>query len=363
METLTYIIGSDKRELVSPSDDLSSNSITWGKATVHNWVEARQYEKELRSVIVYVKHDDGSAYDLTGFNYVFEGLTPDGIHRVYDSKHGIALDPKNGQFRFDFPEQVFATAGSYKQAFFRLMKDGLSVTTLEFDMTVLSDMVISGIIASDYISPFEDLYSQLEGIIKDADADLAKFKNDWNVQIQAAFDKWTGDYKSISNTFTALQTELTAMEDTIKRDGLVTQSQIDGIIKDLTDKVNAAVDSIRSNLFVGTMTLAESDDYYPSVHAYVYTYGAGVAQTSVDIAGGSTVYDVDCRAERVSPMSVKVYVNATNIKQAMSDFTMSSATAACGNGFAYLNSGIYGLAIEAKNATVKSFAVNSAFKI
>lgn len=355
METLTYVIGSDQRSLVSPSDDVTTTAINFSRVNSgngYNWVEARQYEKELRSVIVYVKHADGSAYDLTGYNYVFEGLTPDGIHRVYDAKHGIALDPANGQFRFDFPEQAFATAGSYKQAFFRLMLDGKSVTTLEFDMTVLSDMVISGIVPSTYISPFEGLYSKLETIINNAGADLTKFKSDWNTQIQNAFDKWTGDYKTISNTVTALETQLDTMEQTIKNDGLVTQDQIQGFI-----------DSIRSDLFVGTMSLADSDEYYPSIYAYVYTYGAGVAQTNVDIAGGSTVCDVDCRAERVTPTSVKVYVNANNIKQAMPDFVMSSATAACGNGFAYLTSGIYGLAIEAKGVTVRSFAVATGFRI
>lgn len=359
METLTYTIGTNQRATVTASDDLTQKPINWSSADVHNWVEARQYERELRSVVVYVKHADGSAYDLTGFNYVFEGLTPDGIHRVYDAKHGIALDPTHGQFRFDFPEQAFAVAGSYKQAFFRLMKDDLSVTTLEFDMIVLSDMVISGLIPSDYISPFEDLYSQLEDIIDNAGTDLSKFKDDWNTQIQAAFDKWTGDYQTISNTVTALQTQLDAMEQTIKGSGLVTQDQIQGIIT----KVDNAVNSIRSNLFVGTLALADSDIYYPSIHAYVYNYGAGVAQTDVDIAGGSTVYDVNVRAERVTPTSVKVYVNANDVTQAMSGFAMANATVACGNGFAYLNSGIYGLAIEAKNATVNSFAVDSAFKI
>lgn len=336
METLTYVIGSDKRELVSPSDDVTSNSITWSKATVHNWVEARQYEKELRSVIVYVKHDDGSAYDLTGFNYVFEGGTPDGIHRVYDAKHGIALDPKNGQFRFDFPEQAFATAGSYKQAFFRLMKDGLSVTTLEFDMTVLSDMVISGIMASDYISPFEDLYGQLETIVENADGDLTKFKTDWNTKLQAAFSQWTDDYATIENTAKNLKTQLAALEDQLQDD---------------------------SYIVVGTATLADTDIFYPSIHAYTYTYGAGVPQVDVDIAGGTSVHDIDVRCERVTPTSVIVSVNAKTINEVMDDFAMKTIEVACNGSFAYLTSGIYSLAIEAKGSTVDSFVVDGNFAI
>lgn len=168
-QTLTYTIGADKRALVSDAQDFhidftSDNS---------NWVQARQYEDSMRQVFVNVKNQDGTPYNLTGTNIWFEGILPDKNHKILDAKHAVILDAANGQFRFDMPKQAFAVAGSYQQAFFRIVRDGASVTTLEFDLEVLADKVISNLVARDYITPFEDLYDQLEEIINKADSDIA----------------------------------------------------------------------------------------------------------------------------------------------------------------------------------------------
>ncbi|RRG00887.1 MAG: phage baseplate upper protein, partial [Lactobacillus sp.] len=158
MQSLTYVIGKDKRNLV---DDIQNFKIDFEDSNL-NWVQARQYEDGMRQVFVTMKNEDGSPFDLTGCNYWFEGILPDGVHKILDANHGVAIDPVNGQFRFDMPKQAFAVAGSYVQAFFRIVRDGNSVTTLEFDLEVLADKVISGLVPSDYITPFEDLYAQLQ---------------------------------------------------------------------------------------------------------------------------------------------------------------------------------------------------------
>ncbi|MGY5246513.1 CotH kinase family protein [Lactiplantibacillus plantarum] len=158
MQSLTYVIGKDKRNLV---DDIQNFKIDFDDSN-YNWVQARQYENVMRQVFVTVKNEDGTPFDLTGCNYWFEGILPDGVHKILDAQHGVAIDPINGQFRFDMPKQAFAVAGSYVQAFFRIMRDGSNVATLEFDMTVLADKIISGLIPADYITPIEDVMDQAE---------------------------------------------------------------------------------------------------------------------------------------------------------------------------------------------------------
>lgn len=227
MQKLTYVIGKDQRDLVK---DIQNFKIDFKKEKF-NWLQARQYENEMRQVLVDVQNEDGSPFDLTGANAVFEGVLPDKTHKIYDARHGIILDPVNGQFRFDFPKQAFAVAGSYVQAFFRIMRDGDSVTTLEFDMTVLADKVISGLIPADYITPFEDLYDQLGDIVADAKGDLTAALTEWTTKLSDLFSRLNSQGQ---DTATLLQT----LETKIKADGLMTESEFEPV-KDTVDSLNS----------------------------------------------------------------------------------------------------------------------------
>ncbi|ODO60734.1 hypothetical protein ACOMCP_00673 [Lactiplantibacillus plantarum] len=204
MQTLTYTIGADKRTLVKDIQDFKINF----SGSNYNWVQARQYERSMRQVFVNVKNEDGTPYDLTGCNVWFQGRLPDNTHRVIDAKHGVMIDPVNGQFRFDMPAQAFAVAGSYVQAFFRIMKDGDNLATLEFNLEVLADTVIQGLIPADYITPFEDLYGKLEDVFENADADLKAKLASWETKLTTTLADWTGDYADIQKTVTALNSQL-----------------------------------------------------------------------------------------------------------------------------------------------------------
>ncbi|ANI94439.1 phage baseplate upper protein [Lactiplantibacillus plantarum] len=173
MEILTFNVDLDKRNLVEDKQNFNINF----HDSKYAWIQARQYEDSMRQVEVHVVHGDNSPFDLTGVNPNFFGWLPEGNYRIIDAKHAVMLDPVNGIFRFDFPAAAFAIAGSYKQAFFRLMKDGMNISTLEFSLDVLADKVISGLIPSDYITPFNDLYGELGDIVKNAKGDLAAAPN------------------------------------------------------------------------------------------------------------------------------------------------------------------------------------------
>lgn len=248
MQKLKYIIGGNKRALVK---DVQNFKINFNTADVHNFVQARQYENTMRQVFVDLVNDgDGSPYDLTGANIMFEGTLPDNTHKIMDAKHGVILDPQNGQFRFDFPKQAFAVAGSYTQAFFRIMRDGDSVTTLEFDLEVLADKVISGLIPADYITPFEDIYDQMEALYKQAGVDLDEFKKKWEKIYQEVLDKWTEKYSDISRLVTLLQTELDAIKASIKTNSVVTEPELNNAINNAIAKLGTAQPNFVDNLDV-----------------------------------------------------------------------------------------------------------------
>lgn len=233
MEIMTFNIDNDRRNLV---DDKQNFSIDFHDSK-YNWLQARQYEESMRQVEVHVVHGNGSPVDLTGVNPVFEGWLPEGLYRIIDAKHSVMIDAQNGIFRFDFPAPAFQIAGSYKQAFFRLMKDGKSVTTLEFSLEVLADKVISGLVPSDYMTPFEDLYGKLQDYITKANGDFDAAMAQWKKDVANLITELNADISGINLTITEIKTQLSALEDKIKADGLAT-------VADLTNMLNPIIDRL-----------------------------------------------------------------------------------------------------------------------
>ncbi|WP_347921219.1 BppU family phage baseplate upper protein [Pediococcus acidilactici] len=241
MEVMTFNIDKDRRNLV---DDKQNFSIDFHDSK-YNWLQARQYEEGMRQVEVHVVHGDGSPVDLTGINPVFEGWLPEGIYRIMDAKHAVMIDAQNGIFRFDFPAPAFQIAGSYKQAFFRLMKDGKSVTTLEFSLDVMADKVISGLVPSDYITPFEDEYDKLTAIVEKADSKFTEQLINWKNEFNKTIGDLNGDYLSIKSLADALDARLKTLEDKINADGLLTQADFDAQIKIVNEAINNALTQLK----------------------------------------------------------------------------------------------------------------------
>ncbi|MCM6793215.1 BppU family phage baseplate upper protein [Pediococcus pentosaceus] len=234
MEIMTFNIDEDKRNLV---DDKQNFSIDFHDSK-YNWLQARQYEESMRQVEVHVVHGNGSPVDLTGMNPVFEGWMPEGLYRIIDAKHSVMIDAQNGIFRFDFPAPAFQIAGSYKQAFFRLMKDGKSVTTLEFSLDVMADKVISGLVPSDYITPFEDEYDKLIAIVEKADSKFAEQLIEWKNEFNKIIGDLNGDYISIKSLADVLDARLKTLESKIKADGLPTVADLTNMLKPIINRLD-----------------------------------------------------------------------------------------------------------------------------
>lgn len=258
MQTLTYTIGKDRRALVK---DIQNFTIDFNDQGVKNWVQARQYERSMRQVFVNVNNDDDNPFNLTGCNVWFEGVLPDKTHKILDAKHAVILDAQNGQFRFDMPAQAFAVAGSYVQAFFRIVRDGQSITTLEFDLEVLADKVISGLIPSDYITPFEDLYDQLEQIVNNADGKLQDKLTEWNQKLQNLFDTLNKMGTDTQTLLQTLQNRIAELEAKIKQDGLFTQAEAEAFENTLTKKVTDLMDQYSKKFDQGLATITDKANY------------------------------------------------------------------------------------------------------
>lgn len=247
MEVMTFNIDKDRRNLV---DDKQNFNIDFHDSK-YNWLQARQYEESMRQVEVHVVHGDGSPVDLTGVNPVFEGWLPEGVYRIIDAKHSVMIDAQNGIFRFDFPAPAFQIAGSYKQAFFRLMKDGMSVTTLEFSLDVMADKVISGLVPSDYMTPFEDLYGKLQDYITKANGDFDTAMAQWKKDVANLISDLNADVSGINLTITEIKAQLSALEDKIKANNLLTQADLDAVLIDVKKQIEDGLAELNKQIAVG----------------------------------------------------------------------------------------------------------------
>ncbi len=269
---LTFTIGKDKRNLVN---DITNFHIDNDTSTNPQWLQARQNEDGMRQVFVTVKNEDGSPFNLTGCNYWFEGKLPDGIHKIIDANHGVTLDAQNGKFRFDMPKQAFTVAGSYVQAFFRIVRDGESLTTLEFDLTVLADLVYNDLVPSDYITPFEDLYGKLKDYITKSNGDFEAAMAQWKKDVADLITELNADISGINLTITEIKTQLSALETKIAADGLLTVAEFEEFKKQLLSDVNNRIGALEKIVDRNYLT-------YKTISSTLYSIGDGISDDNIN---------------------------------------------------------------------------------
>ena len=261
-QTLTYVIGQDRRPHVDNVQDFKVN-FDGGNS---NWVQARQYERSMRQVFVNIKNEDGTPFDLTGCNVWFEGLLPknsNGDFRIIDDKGYVALDPSAGRFRFDMPGHAFTVAGSYRQAFFRIVKDSNSVTTLEFDLDVLADKVIGGLVPKNWIGPFEEIADKLvDDLQKHTDA-ADKIIADFQKKITDLVNQLTQQGIETTTLLTDLRSQIAELQDKIKSEHLFTEDEAKQFETTLFSSMDNKLDDLQKQL---DKRLNLVDKYYHNVY-------------------------------------------------------------------------------------------------
>lgn len=241
-QTLTYVMGGDRRAHVDNIQDFKVNF----SDDNHNWVQARQFERGMRQVFVNVTNEDGTPFDLTGCIVWFEGLLPktaDGDFRVIDKDGYVPLDQSAGKFRFDMPGNAFTVAGSYRQAFFRIVKNGNSVTTLEFDLDVLADKVIDGLVPKTWIGPFEEIADKLVDSLQKHTDDADKILADFQKKVTDLVNQLNQQGSTTTSMLTELQNRITDLEAKIKSEHLFTEDEA----KQFKDQINSKIADVQAD--------------------------------------------------------------------------------------------------------------------
>lgn len=253
---LTFNLTEDRREPLKPQS-LKDFELTFGNGSgvnvqSNNWVQGRLQMDNLRQVFVNIQQGkDNEPYDITGYILQFCGRTPfDGkqqSYRVIDNS-SVVVDGLHGRFRYTFPAQAFAVAGTYKQAYFRLIRlsDYKCIATLEFDLSVLEDFVFADMVPSDYISPFNDILNQLLDGEKKFKADTQTLYEEAAKRLNDAVTQLTQLGTDVKTTLTTEQAALQQLIEKIKENNLFTQAEADAFKQTLQETVQKQLDEFQS---------------------------------------------------------------------------------------------------------------------
>lgn len=271
---LTFNITEDRRRLVEPTN-VEGFEITFDRDIISgskNWVDGRIGEDAARQVFVNVKYGpNNEPYDLTGIIPEFCGLTAKGgpenrNYSIIDNWHSVMIDAQGGRFRFDFPKDAFAVAGSYKQAFFNLKREGSGdvVATLEFDMRVMSNFVYSNIVPKDFITPYIEVLDRLINEFKQGNVKKEELISELQKTVQNKLDIIEATFKSTNDTLESLKSTANYLSEKIKQDGLFTQGEAEEFENSLlkeTTKIFNTVEEMKNADLVSGMTI-ETLGYY-----------------------------------------------------------------------------------------------------
>ena len=100
------------------------------------------------------------AMDLTGATVKFMGTTAGG-HQIIDETHVKIIDVTGGVFEYVFPSEAAGDIGEYKVAYFLITQANGRSSTMDFRVQVLSGVDISAPVASNYISHYDTMVSNL----------------------------------------------------------------------------------------------------------------------------------------------------------------------------------------------------------
>lgn len=345
MLEMTFYIGQE-RDLI-PADQVgrvSQNSVPYpGKPSF----QGRQGDYNDQILLHLRNEDDKSPVNLSGANLVLEGILPDKEHRVVDNTVMTVIgSPEDGNCRVALPAPAFTVAGQYIASFFRLIRDHQSITTLEFNFSVISDPILNGIKAEDYLPEYyaiRDKILKLQETLQNSNDDLI---NKMNQKFQNELASWTKQLQTVLQTAQNLQTQMDALEGTIRSNQVVTVPDVQKYVT--------------PNTLLGTLHLTNMQEKYPRVRVFIYQYGAGIPNGE---AGGSEVREIVCRVIRDHRDTISVYISPQQVLSIMPDFVFRNGRVAFGRNGAYINSGINCLGVEVDNSTISAFDMNDSLVI
>ena len=302
-----------------------------------------------RSVVKLWFKLNGLPYDLSDKEVEFLGMDPQGKRKAVPGKGGTNLPGDSlraGKISFTFPAGVFAAPGWWDQdnTFFQIKKDDQVLSTINVKIHVLDNQVEFGI--TD-----EDMISDLDKIRDAAKKEYNEIRDKWQKDTKDLNDQMTNDYDNYKQRIQNMETLLDTIDAAIKNRDVATREYVAKYI---------------AGDLLGTATIdTDIDNMFPTGHVRIYTNGFGVGKAGETPAGGSAVYEAQCRLVFLTPELVQVYVSTEQLDDLMPGWKMiTTPQVAIGNDTAYLTSDPCSLAVQLQGVKeFKSFTVDGKFQV
>lgn len=301
----------------------------------------RQGDKTGAVVIDATLMDNGSPVSLNGLTPTFMANTADGQGVVSDTTGFTIVNSSGGEFTYQVPSQLGSVPGKIKIAYFSLTDSSGAQSTFNVAFAVEQAADMTQESAKDWISSLNDIINQYNQWVNDAHSSWQDFVNA-NKDILENIDPGG---KILSELIEA-------------------RSDDDGNTYSSLKERLSHLEPLRSVVHLGSITFVNQDDSYPGIKCMIYQYGAGVAQQSpVDIAGGTSSFGLNVRIVYQTPSTADIFVDITDVKKLIPGYQMESPSYAINGNQLYLTAGQSNLAVQIDNLTVKTFDLDSEFKI
>lgn len=301
----------------------------------------RQGDKTGSVVIDATLMDNGSPVSIDGLTPMFKANTADGQAVISDSTGFNIVNASGGEFTYQVPSQLGSVPGKIKIAYFSFADSNGNQSTFDIAFAIYPAADMTQESAEDWISNLNDIISQY---------------NQWVNDAHSSWEDFVNANKDIINNIDPGGTILSELVEA--------RSDDDGNTYISLKERLSHLEPIRSEAHLGSVTFLNQDNLYPDIKCIIYQYGAGVAQQSpIDIAGGTSSYELNVRIVYLTSSIADVFVDITDVEKLIPGYQMESPSYAINGNQLYLTSGKSNLAIQISNMTIKTLDIDSAFKI
>lgn len=294
---------------------------------------------------------NGLPYGLDDKEVWFAGVDPQGERfkvssTIDDTTPGDSL--RSGRVSFKFPAGTFSNPGDWdaNSTFFQIKQgsDGTVLSTINVKLHVLDNNVDFGVTKHGFDT-------DLDKIEQAAQNEYNTMVQQWHDQTASLNQTMTDDYASYKQRIDTMQTLLDTISSAIKNQDVATREYVAKYI---------------AGDLLGTATIdTDIDHMFLTGHVRIYTNGFGVGKAGETPAGGSAVYEAQCRLVYLTPELVQVYVSTEQLADLMPGWSMvTPPKVTIGNDTAYLTSDPCSLAVQLQGVKAfNGFTVDGKFQV
>lgn len=202
--------------------------------------------------------------DLTGATVTFMGNTADG-RQIIDDAHVKIIDAKGGVFEYVFPSEASSDIGEYKLAYFSIILANGQSSTMDFRVQVLSGVDISAPAASEYVSHYDTMVTELNSaynsFVNETDDKMASTVSSLATSAATVLDSAlarVNEVNSTANNASSAASKAVSMASSVASDVTSQASYINSVASSAASNVSSVAASVvdkLNNISVGGRNL------------------------------------------------------------------------------------------------------------